>query len=104
MEHDLKMIQSTGLKYPALFEETAVKVLDRLSIQMRDLKRLMREKDIKVAYKGRKTKLYEAIVYDLYVGKRQFPLEYAPERLKWMAFEEIEKALIMESNLTIPLK
>jgi hypothetical protein len=93
VEHDLKVIQMTDLKYPGIYEQAAVQVLDRLSIQMRDLKRVMREKDIKVVYKGRKRGLYEAIQYDLYVGKRRFPLEYSPDRLKVMAFETIEKAL-----------
>lgn len=60
---------------------------------MRDLKQQMKEKDIKVAYKGRRKELYDALQYDLFIGRKHFPMEYAPDRLKWMAFEEIEKKL-----------
>ena len=35
----------------------------------------------------------DSVEYEIYVGKRKYPWEYAPERLKWMAFEEIEKVL-----------
>ncbi|EGL81456.1 hypothetical protein CathTA2_0016, partial [Caldalkalibacillus thermarum TA2.A1] len=71
LEHDLKQVQKAGLKYPALFEEAAVRVLDKLSIQMRDIKKEMQEKGIKVVYKGRKKHLYEAIEYDLYGGNKK---------------------------------
>lgn len=92
VEYDLKRLQQAGLKYPVLFEEAAVRILDRLSIQMRNLKKEMHEKSIKVVYKRRRKELYDAIQYDLFVGRKHFPIEYAPERLKWMSFEEIEKS------------
>lgn len=81
LEHDMKRIQHAGLKYPALFEGAAVKLLDRLSLQMRDIKQLMRQKDIKVVYRGMNK---DSVEYEIYVGKRKYPWEYAPE---------IEKAL-----------
>ena len=56
---------------------------------MRDLKKLMRQKNIKVVYRGMNK---DSVEYEIYVGKRKYPWEYAAERLKWMAFEEIEKA------------
>lgn len=89
LEHDLQRILKAGLKYPALFEEAAVRVLDRLSLQMRDLKKVMRDKEIKVVYRGRSRNDVE---YEIYVGKRKFPWRYDSDRLKWMVFEEIEKA------------
>ena len=49
-----------------------MRVLDRISIQMRDLKQQMKEKDIKVAYKGRRKELYDALQYDLFIGRKNF--------------------------------
>lgn len=93
LEHDLKLIKHAGFKYPKLFEEAAVEVLNQLSIQMKDLKQLMRQKEIKVVYKGRNKDFYDAVEYEIYVGKRKYPWDYAIDRLKWMAFGEIEKAM-----------
>ncbi len=83
------MIPKDGLKYTGIYEEVAVKVLNRLSIQMRDLKKEMHEKGIKVVYKGINK---DSVEYEIYVGKRKYPWEYAPEGIRDAAFEAIEKA------------
>jgi len=65
LEHDLKSIQKAGLKYPALFEEAAVQVLNRLSIQMRDLKKVMRDKEIKMVFEEIEKVLHSGQNFDI---------------------------------------
>lgn len=91
------MIPKDGLKYTGIYEEVAVKVLNRLSIQMRDLKKV-HEKGIKVVYRGMNK---DSVEYEIYVGKRKFPWRYDSDRLKWMVFEEIEKVLHSGQNFDI---
>ena len=90
IEHDLAKVQKAGLKHPTLFEQAAVRVLDQISLQMRDVKQEMRQKGIKIHYVGKQTKHYDAVVYDVYAGGRHERYEMSTGVLRGHVFECLE--------------